>query len=338
MDPLIARISELDGGRILDVATGTGGFLKTLGDSFKSYETGVGIDPASDRIETAAKDADARLTFRVMDAETMAFEDGSFDTVALRHSLHHLRNADKVLGEMQRVLKPGGLMIIGEVIQDPSVEQPNSQRHLHHWWGRVDQTRGEVLVCNDSLIKANYSSTCGGRTELPENVWPDRRSGCFVSVEDTFCSVSRHYQWQEVWPAAEMERLLKKYLPAAIEDTVDTAFKLQDIKVLNRLPSGRVDTVEIVTDKGTYRFSRDPLRWVLRRPHEREPILRSSFIEVEILRGQDGRIDTVKVNGRGNGHGAGMCQWGAISRARAGHSYDAILQHFYPRAKKKKIY
>ena len=202
----------------------------------------------------------------------------------------------------------------------------------------VDQTRGEVLVCNDSLIKANYSSTCGGRTELPENVWPDRRSGCFVSVEDTFCAVSRHYQWQELWPAAEMERLLKKYIPLAVKDTVDTAFKLQDIRVLNRLTSGRADTLEIVTDKGVYRFSRDPLRWVLRRPHEREPILRSSFIEVEVLRGQDGTIDTVKVNGRGNGHGVGMCQWGAIGRARAGHSYEAILDHFYPRARKKKLY
>ncbi len=143
MDPLQERIDRLDGGRILDVATGTGGFLKTLGESFKDFSEGVGIDPATDRIETATKEADNRLRFEVMNAEKMTFDDGCFDTVAMRHSLHHLRNIEQVLGEMMRVLKPGGLMIIGEVLQDPATERPNSQRHIHHWWGRVDQTKGE---------------------------------------------------------------------------------------------------------------------------------------------------------------------------------------------------
>jgi ubiquinone/menaquinone biosynthesis C-methylase UbiE len=143
MDLLQERIKELNGGRILDVATSTGGFLTTLGEWFRDFTEGVGIDAAADRIKTAAEKADNRLQFKVMDAEKLEFEDGCFDTVAMRHSLHHLRNVEQVLGEMMRVLKPGGLMIIGEVLQDPATDQPNSQRHLHHWWGRVDQTKGE---------------------------------------------------------------------------------------------------------------------------------------------------------------------------------------------------
>jgi len=142
MDPLEERISRVNGGRILDVATGTGEFLKWLGQSFESFSEGIGIDPAVDRIEAAAKEPDGRFSFEVMNAEQMEFEDASFDTVAIRHSLHHLRNIEPVLDEMMRVLKPGGLMIVGEVIQDPATVKPNSQRHLHHWWGRVDQTRG----------------------------------------------------------------------------------------------------------------------------------------------------------------------------------------------------
>jgi len=156
MDPLQERITKLDGGRILDVATRTGGFLKTLGEWFGSFETGVGIDPAADRIETAVKDTEDRLRFEVMDAEKMSFDDGCFDTVAMRHSLHHLRHIDKVLAEMLRVLKPGGFMIIGEVIQDPAIEKQNSQRHLHHWWGRVDQTRGEPhfeTLTHDEVVR-----------------------------------------------------------------------------------------------------------------------------------------------------------------------------------------
>ena len=142
MDPLSQRLKDLNGGRILDVATGTGEFIKLLGRSFDNFTEGVGIDPTGARIEAAAQDADERLKFEIGDGEKLLFEDGSFDTVAIRHSLHHLEHIDKVLGEMIRVLKPGGLMIIGEVIQDPATEQPNSHRHLHHWWGKVDQTKG----------------------------------------------------------------------------------------------------------------------------------------------------------------------------------------------------
>ena len=35
------------------------------------------------------------------------------------------------------------------------------------------------------------------------------------------------------------------------------------------------------------------------------------------------------VNGRGFGHGVGMSQWGAQGMARAGHSFDEILRHYY---------
>lgn len=143
MDQLQERIKGLNAGRILDVATGTGGFIKALAGYFEEFNEGIGIDPAADRIEAAGKEADNRLRFQVMDAEKMAFEDGYFDTVVMRHSLHHLRNIEQVLDEMRRVLKPGGLMIIGEVIQEAATERPNSQRHLHHWWARVDQTKGE---------------------------------------------------------------------------------------------------------------------------------------------------------------------------------------------------
>jgi stage II sporulation protein D len=37
--------------------------------------------------------------------------------------------------------------------------------------------------------------------------------------------------------------------------------------------------------------------------------------------------------GRGFGHGAGMSQWGACQMARKGHSFDQILQFYYPGTK-----
>jgi len=42
--------------------------------------------------------------------------------------------------------------------------------------------------------------------------------------------------------------------------------------------------------------------------------------------------------GRGRGHGAGMCQWGAAGWARAGEGYRAILSRYYPGAELTRMY
>ena len=48
-----------------------------------------------------------------MNAENLQFEDESFDTVCIPHSLHHLASINKVLAEMKRVLKKYGNFISG---------------------------------------------------------------------------------------------------------------------------------------------------------------------------------------------------------------------------------
>jgi ubiquinone/menaquinone biosynthesis C-methylase UbiE len=143
MDPIESRIADLNGGRILDVATGHGDFLKILTESFADYDEAVGIDTAEDRLASARKKGLERTSFLEMSAEQIDYPDNHFDTVAIRHSLHHLENPEQVLHECVRVLKPGGLFIVGEVYQSPETEQPNSQRHLHHWWAAVDRTQGK---------------------------------------------------------------------------------------------------------------------------------------------------------------------------------------------------
>jgi stage II sporulation protein D len=43
-------------------------------------------------------------------------------------------------------------------------------------------------------------------------------------------------------------------------------------------------------------------------------------------------MQSIVLRGRGNGHGVGLCQWGAIARARAGADFRAILKAYYPGA------
>jgi stage II sporulation protein D len=58
-------------------------------------------------------------------------------------------------------------------------------------------------------------------------------------------------------------------------------------------------------------------------------ILRSNDFTVRLSR-VGGRIERIDIDGRGNGHGVGMCQWGAVGRSRAGEIYPHILSSYFP--------
>ncbi len=67
-------------------------------------------------------------------------------------------------------------------------------------------------------------------------------------------------------------------------------------------------------------------------------ILPSTWFDLEIERGEGDSLKQVIARGRGNGHGVGMCQNGAIGMARAGFSYKDILTHYYAGVKIIKCY
>jgi stage II sporulation protein D len=74
----------------------------------------------------------------------------------------------------------------------------------------------------------------------------------------------------------------------------------------------------------------DKTRWVLRRPKTAGGgILRSSLFKVAVTKDRHGNVVEVVASGGGNGHGAGMCQVGALAQARAGRTYDEILRTYY---------
>ena len=59
------------------------------------------------------------------------------------------------------------------------------------------------------------------------------------------------------------------------------------------------------------------------------PLNSTSFTPEPVI-GSGGRITSLTLRGNGYGHGVGMCQWGAIGRARAGQDFRAILGTYYP--------
>jgi len=83
----------------------------------------------------------------------------------------------------------------------------------------------------------------------------------------------------------------------------------------------------VQTDSGAYTLRGNDIRFVLRDP--KGAILNSTYISFT-RETSGGEVSALTVNGRGYGHGIGMCQWGAIGRARAGQNYRTILETYYP--------
>jgi stage II sporulation protein D len=97
---------------------------------------------------------------------------------------------------------------------------------------------------------------------------------------------------------------------------------LADIAVSERTATGRARTLHINDDLGaTQDFSAKDFRRLIG-----SDILRSTNFSVAIEGGR------AVFEGKGWGHGVGMCQWGAMGMAKEGFSYVDILKFYYPGA------
>jgi 2-polyprenyl-3-methyl-5-hydroxy-6-metoxy-1,4-benzoquinol methylase len=156
VDVIERTLRGIDGGRVLDVATQEGGFVQILMGNLKGYTEIVGIDIHERAIETAQSTRGREgVRFLVMNAEQLDFEDDSFDTVTISASLHHLSNIQRVLEEMERVLKPGGHFIVAEMHRDGQTEAELTSVYLHQWVAEVDSALGRLH--NSTLARQEFA-------------------------------------------------------------------------------------------------------------------------------------------------------------------------------------
>lgn len=106
------RLVPFGAGRLLDVGCGNGAYTIELA---KEFESVVAIDVEPDRLaeleaKSRASVPPGRINARRMSAETMAFDDESFDTVTAIEVLEHITNLPTALSEIARVLKAGGYL------------------------------------------------------------------------------------------------------------------------------------------------------------------------------------------------------------------------------------
>ena len=112
--------------------------------------------------------------------------------------------------------------------------------------------------------------------------------------------------------------------------------RIDDVRIASRNPSGRVN-VELTADGVAYTLRADSVRWVLR-PQPGPAILNSSMIYQLEAQHDDEGVSALDVHGGGWGHAIGMCQVGAMGRARAGQSYSEILRAYYTGVDIRRLY
>ena len=206
----------------------------------------------------------------------------------------------------------------------------------------VRSTAGEILSFDGRPIEAYYHSTCAGQTAAIDEVWNERPVPYLVSVRDVdpasgeaFDRSSSRFRWTQRWTAEQINTILGRTLRDSVRGG-GAVGQLRDMRVLERTPSGRVRAMRIETTGGSFTVGKDRVRWILLTPAG--AALNSSKFDVEVLRGADGRVTEVVASGGGWGHGIGMCQVGAMGRARAGQDYRAILAAYYPGTRLRDLY
>jgi stage II sporulation protein D len=174
-------------------------------------------------------------------------------------------------------------------------------------------TAGLVLAQGGRVIAAPFHAVCGGRTARPADVWDDEEIPDLASVSDDACLSAPGATWSFTIPRAAVTALADSLgFPGA-----------RFLEVYGHDASGRVSMVRFAAPGGASRVARG-LEF------------RRAALELwgwASVRSTDFTVEETPpayiLSGRGTGHGAGMCQAGAIARAKRGESRDAILALYY---------
>ena len=206
----------------------------------------------------------------------------------------------------------------------------------------IDATWGEALYYDGELCDARFSKCCGGRMEKFSSCWEDVDYDYLQPLPDTpshdsegvcFCATQDKdilgqvlnnydqetvdfYRWTQEYDRDELAELIKRRSGI-------TLGRIVSIEPLERGESGRIIRLKIIGEDRTLVVGKElEIRRILSDSH-----LKSSAFEVSYT-----DEDKIRLDGRGWGHGVGLCQIGAAVMASKGYDYKQILKHYYPNA------
>ncbi|MFI5207422.1 MAG: SpoIID/LytB domain-containing protein, partial [Gemmatimonadales bacterium] len=219
----------------------------------------------------------------------------------------------------------------------------------------VRRTSGQILTWHGQPIQALFHSTCGYATESASEVFQNGDPVPYLRAvsdrfgegdHDFYCSLSPKFRWREEWSADDLTVILARTLPQlgrtagpagttnGARGPVADVGQVTDVSIGRTSATGRVTELDVTTTTGRFVVTRS-IRDALKAVPDRQ--LLSTLFQLHVEKDGE-RLVKIVASGAGYGHGVGMCQFGAVGRARAGQSYRQILDTYYSGTTLERIY
>jgi stage II sporulation protein D len=182
----------------------------------------------------------------------------------------------------------------------------------------VLETQCKILSYDGKFAHTVFHANCGGHTEDPKYIWNCKDTPPYLKgVKCNYCATAPYAKWEKTLSENFIRRQLSN----------NNIGKIKSIEIKGRTSAGAAKKLKIKHSKGeitlnAYQFRLAVDAWQIK-SHGFDFIKR------------DG--DKFYFKGRGWGHKAGLCQWGAKSMAEKGKTYKEILAYFYPGTIIKKV-
>jgi len=179
----------------------------------------------------------------------------------------------------------------------------------------VARTAGRVLAYEGHIAEALFHADCGGATTSADAVWGGPALPYLRTIIDKL-PAETHRPWQISIPAEQLRQALDA------DPRTDVGRTLTAIEVTTRDESGRAAGLD-VRGQRSYTVRGDVLRTVINQKLGDKAVQSTRFNLTK-----SGSQYVFK--GTGYGHGVGLCQRGAITRARQGEGVEEILRVYFP--------
>ena len=234
-------------------------------------------------------------------------------------------------------------------------------------------TRGKFVIHNNKICDTRYSKSCGGISENNENVWGDNpkeylraifdgRSGDipdFSNEEqlnkwifeppDCYCNnkyISKselkkflgsvdedgdYFRWEITYSNEQLTKIINKKLNESFDS-------IESLIPMKRGLSGRIMSLTIngKKDQKEHKTLVDS-EYDIRNTLHPEFLYSSAFV-INANSDSQSCAEKITLSGAGWGHGAGLCQIGALGMAIIGKSSEKILKHYFSSTEIKKMY
>ena len=177
-------------------------------------------------------------------------------------------------------------------------------------------TAGELLWYRGKLAFTPYSRDCGGRTEDVEALWGGTNAPYLKTHDDPFCLRAGTPEWKWSGDAGKIGAAL-------VKSGLKAPATLERIAIASRSPSERALTLVLEGGGEAVRISASTFRFAMGREIAWNTVQSDRYNVTEA----GGRI---VFDGRGSGHGVGMCQRGADQMGSEGKTYRDILAFYFP--------